>query len=298
MSSSPPLPYIQRIREYYQALGYGTSYKWAHFNDVPFSKPTKPVAESRLTIVTTAAPFQPGSGDQGPGAPYNGAAKFFSVYSQATNVEPDLCISHVAIDRMHTTAEDQNSYFPLKAFRELHENGKLGAITPRFHGLPTNRSQRITLEIDCVELLRRCREDRVDIAVLVPNCPVCHQSITHAARTLEQAGISTVIMGCAKDIVEHVGAPRLLFNDFPLGNAAGPPGDPEAQLTIAQMALDLFANANEPGTTIQSPIKWPGNPDWKRDYSNAALLSQDEIARRRAEFDKGKQAAKKAHGGG
>ena len=199
MSSSPPLPYIQRIREYYQALGYGTSYKWAHFNDVPFSKPTKPVAESRLTIVTTAAPFQPGSGDQGPGAPYNGAAKFFSVYSQATNVEPDLCISHVAIDRMHTTAEDQNSYFPLKAFRELHENGKLGAITPRFHGLPTNRSQRITLEIDCVELLRRCREDRVDIAVLVPNCPVCHQSITHAARTLEQAGISTVIFGAAHD---------------------------------------------------------------------------------------------------
>ena len=34
-------------------------------------------------------------------------------------------------------------------------------------------------------------------------------------------GIPTVVMGCAKDIVEHCGVPRFLFSDFPLGNAAG-----------------------------------------------------------------------------
>ncbi len=293
---SPPLPYIQRIRDYYQALGYGKSYEWAAFEDVPFAKLKKPISRSRLAIVTTAAPYQPDKGDQGPGAPYNGSAKFFSVYSKPTDIEPDLRISHIAIDRSHTTAEDQNSYFPLKAFRILQKDGHLGELSPRFHGLPTNRSQRTTSEVDSVELLRRCRADSTDLAVLVPNCPVCHQSVALTARVLEDAGIATVILGCAKDIVEHVGVPRFLFNDLPLGNSAGLPNDPDAQLTIARMALDLFENAKEARTTVQSPVAWPESPQWKKDYSNAALLSAEEIAEKRAEFDRGKQAAAKVRG--
>ena len=31
-----PIPYLQRIREYYQALGYGAPYEWAHYSEVPF----------------------------------------------------------------------------------------------------------------------------------------------------------------------------------------------------------------------------------------------------------------------
>jgi len=47
--------------------------------------------------------------------------------------------------------------------------GRIGALGPRLHGAPTNRSHRVTTEIDCPELLRRCREDGVDAAVLVPS---------------------------------------------------------------------------------------------------------------------------------
>ena len=31
-----PIPYMQRIRDYYQALGYGAPYEWAHYAQVPF----------------------------------------------------------------------------------------------------------------------------------------------------------------------------------------------------------------------------------------------------------------------
>ena len=31
-----PIPYLQRVREYYQALGYGAPYEWAHYAEVPF----------------------------------------------------------------------------------------------------------------------------------------------------------------------------------------------------------------------------------------------------------------------
>ncbi|MEM1045329.1 MAG: glycine reductase [Pseudomonadota bacterium] len=297
-TSDKPIAYLERIRAYYLALGYGTPYSFAHYDHVPFHRPEKPMAESRLAIVTTAAPFQAGKGDQGPGAPYNGAAKFFSVYSGPSDRDPDLRIAHVAIDRDHTTAEDQNSYFPLPAFRRLVADGCLGALGPRFHGLPTNRSQKTTRDVDCPELSRRCREDAVDAVVLVANCPVCHQSVSLAARHLEEAGLATVVLGCARDIVEHVGVPRFVFSDFPLGNAAGRPNDPASQDLIARLALDVLQTAKGPRTTVQSPLAWPGPADWKQDYSNAARLSPEEIARRRAAFDKGKQEAAQVRASG
>ena len=289
-----PLPYLKRIRDYYLALGYETPYEWATFEDVPFTPLGKPLSDARIAIVTTAAPYQPGKGNQGPGAAYNGRAKFFEVYSLPTDSEPDLCVSHIAIDRAHTTAEDQGSYFPLKTLKTLEKMGEIGPLTARFHGLPTNRSQATTMETDCPELVARCRADGADAAVLVPNCPVCHQSVALAARALEAAGIATVIMGCAKDIIEHVGVPRLLFNDFPLGNAAGRPNDQNSQKTLARKAVRLLSEATAPRTTVSSGLAWQGARDWKKDYSNAALLSPAELARRRAEFDKGKADAKRA----
>ena len=287
-----PIPYLHRIRTYYAALGYGAPYEWAHYGSVPFHPLGKPLSECRIALVTTAAPYRPDKGDQGPGAPYNAAAKFYTVYSGDAAKDHDLRISHVAIDRTHTTAEDPGSYFPLPALRDAAQAGRIGSVAARFHGLPTNRSHRTTIETDCHELVGRCQADAVDGALLVPNCPVCHQSASLAARALEENGIATVVMGCAKDIVEHVGVPRLLFSDFPLGNATGRPHDPQSQAMTLDLALRLLAQAPAARTTVQSPLAWADSPDWKLDYCNIERLSADEIAARRAEFDRAKAVAK------
>jgi len=115
--------------------------------------------------------------------------------------------------------------------------------------------------------------------------------VSLAARALEESGISTVILGCAKDIVEYVGVPRLLFSDFPLGNAAGRPKDVASQLFTLELALRLLETASAPRTTVQSPLRWSDASDWKLDYCNIERLTPDEIRRRRAEFDKGKAEA-------
>ena len=287
-----PIPYLQRIRDYYLALSYGAPYEWAHYAQVPFQRLRKLLAQCRVTLVTTAAPYQSDRGDQGPGAPYNASAKFYAVYSGDTSQDHDLRISHVAIDRKHTTAEDAGTYFPMPELRRAAARGRIGTVAPRFHGLPTNRSHRTTLEVDCPELVARCKVDAVDAVVLVANCPVCHQSVSLAARALEAEGIATVVMGCAKDIVEYVGVPRLLFSDFPLGNAAGRPHDPQSQHETLELALTLLEAAPAPRTTVQSPLVWSVTPDWKLDYQNLARMTPEEIARRRAEFDKQKTVAK------
>jgi D-proline reductase (dithiol) PrdB len=161
-----PIPYRQRIRDYYQALGYGAPYRWAHYAGVPFAPLEKPLAESRVALVTTAAPYQSGKGDQGPGAPYNAAPKFYTVYSGDGAIDPDLRIAHIAYDRDHTTAEDSNSWFPLRQLRRAAATSRIGEVAPRFYGVPTNRSHRVTIDRDCPELLARVRADRVDAVIL------------------------------------------------------------------------------------------------------------------------------------
>lgn len=290
-----PLQYIKRTREYYVALGYDTPYQWAEYEDVPFTKLEKPLAQCRVALVTTAAPYQPDKGDQGPGAPYNADAKFYEVYAASTATMPDVRISHVAIDRDHTTAEDLGSYFPLAALKQAAKAGQIGQVAEQFYGLPTNRSIKTTAQVDGPALLAKCLKDGIDVAVLVPNCPVCHQSVSIAARILEDAGIATVIMGCAMDIVEHVGVPRLLFSDFPLGNGAGRPNDPASQTQTMALALGMLEEASLPRTTQNSPLKWRGAPDWKEDYSNATKLSTEEILSRKRAFDAAKSTAKDLH---
>lgn len=287
-----PIAYMQRTRDYYLALGYGAPYRWAHYTDAPFQPLRKPLARSRLALITTAAPYQPDKGDQGPGAAYNGSAKFYQVYDRPTAQDHDLRISHVAYDRDNTTADDSGTWNPLPALRRLAADGRIGSLGPRLFGAPTNRSQRVTIETDAPDILARCRADGVDVAVLVPNCPVCHQTCALIARRLEAGGIATIVMGAAKDIVEHAAAPRLLFSDFPLGNSAGRPHDPDSQALTLELALRVLEAAPMARTTVVSPLRWAADGAWKSAYSNIAALPPDEIARRRAEFDRQKDLAR------
>ena len=284
-----PIPYLPRIREYYQALGYGAPYEWAHYADVPFRPLGKPLSRSRVAIVTTAAPYQPGKGDQGPRAPYN-ARPSSTTSIRATARRTPICASRTWPSTASTPRpRTSGTYFPLAELRRRAASGRIGSVAPRFHGAPTNRSHRVTLEVDCPEIVARCQADGVDAAILVPNCPVCHQTVSLAARMLEENGISTVVMGCAKDIVEYVGVPRFCSPIFPLGNAAGRPNDPASQAFTLDLALSLLESAPAARTTVQSPLRWSASPDWKLDYCNIERLTPEEIVRRRAEFDKGRR---------
>lgn len=286
-----PLQYMARTKAYYLALGYDTPFQWASFAEVPFAPLRKSLDDSRIAVATTAAPYQTGKGDQGPGAPYNAEAKFYKVYALPADPVPDLRISHIAIDRVHTTAADRGTYLPLSALHDVARTSRIAASGPRVFGLPTNRSQSATVR-DADELANLCAQDQIDAVIFVPNCPVCHQSVSIAARVLEARGLPTVIMGCARDIVEHVGVPRFVFSDFPLGNSAGRPDDPASQHQTLKLALDLLESAEAPRSTVVSPLQWRGAADWKKDYANPDLLSAEEITARRAAFDKGKEAAR------
>ena len=277
-----PVRYIDRTHAWYDALGTNNHYRYAHFHSVAFQPLSKPLSRCRVTMLTTAAPYQPDKGPQGASSPYDAAAKFFQVYSGDMAHDHDLRVSHVSVNR-EQMGDDGNAWFPLPALRRAAQAGRIGALAARFHGVPTNRSQRHTMGVDCPELLARCVADQVDAAILVANCPVCHQSMSLAARHLEANGIATVVMGAARDIVEHCGVPRFLFSDFPLGNAAGIPNDTGSQDATLELALRLLESAPAARTTVQNPLRWNGDPLWKDRVLNPELLSAQDIARIQAE---------------
>ena len=111
------------------------------------------------------------------------------------------------------------------------------------------------------------------------------------ARHLEANGIPTVIMGCARDIVEQAGVPRYVWSDFPLGNSAGKPNDVQSQRDTLALALSTFEAAQEPRTTIVSPQAWSDDEDWKLDFMNVGQLSEARIAKLKADFQEQKRVA-------
>ena len=112
-----------------------------------------------------------------------------------------------------------------------------------------------------------------------------------AARYLEEHGVATVVLGCARDIVEHCGVPRFAFSDFPLGNAAGRPFDEDSQRLTLDLALDLLESARAARTTVQSPLAWSDDPGWKADFCDVSRIPPSELAARRGAFE-----AEKARG--
>ena len=112
------------------------------------------------------------------------------------------------------------------------------------------------------------------------------------ARHLEANGLPTMIMGCAKDIVEYCGVPRFLFSDFPLGNSAGRPFDLESQALTLELTLRVLETAPAARTTVQSPLRWQEDASWKLDFSNLDRMTPEQIAERRREFDEIKAIAK------
>lgn len=113
---------------------------------------------------------------------------------------------------------------------------------------------------------------------------MCHQTVSLVARELEAAGIVTVIIGSARDIVEECRVSRFVFTDLPLGNPCGAPGDIGAQDLTTKLALDLVESATAGETTVQAPLRWT-DEDWRASFmrvddSNRAELLAAGDARR------------------
>jgi hypothetical protein len=153
--------YIDKTRAYYHSEGYTTPYQWAHFDAISFSPLAKPLAACRIGLVTTS---EMALRDEQPPPGINLAR---DVYSLATDVPAERYVSRkTAYDRYATTLEDIDAHVPLTHLGDAVDAGRLGSMAPRFHVVYVEYSQQKTMDVDAPDILRRFREDGVDVAAL------------------------------------------------------------------------------------------------------------------------------------
>jgi D-proline reductase (dithiol) PrdB len=159
MSTEEPIGYMERTRLYYRALGYRNDYAWAQFREVPFARLGKPLGTARIGLVITAGP---------PGGYVRDAAGLRHLWSGETTEQPARLATEMAWDRQSTHTDDVGTYLPIDVLKELVADDSIGGLTPRFHGVPTEYSQRKTLDQDAPQVLSRLRDDGADAAILCP----------------------------------------------------------------------------------------------------------------------------------
>ena len=106
VDAGEPVPYIERTRQYYRALGYANDYVWAHHDDVPFARLPKPLAECRLALITTANP-----------AGYSGKRQAWS--GEIDPAPAALHTADLAWDKESTHTDDRGSFLPIEVATEL-----------------------------------------------------------------------------------------------------------------------------------------------------------------------------------
>ncbi len=158
IGNDKPVRYIERTREYYRAIGYSKDYVWSSYEEVPFASLARPLREARIALVTTARPLDLSNID---------ARGIKHVWSGNLDPLPSgLNTDNLAWDRASTHTEDRESYLPLEATLAAAREGMIAGLTSRVYGVPTEYSQRKTIEEDAPKLLALLREDGADAALI------------------------------------------------------------------------------------------------------------------------------------
>ncbi len=117
------------------------------------------------------------------------------------------------------------------------------------------------------------------------------------ARTIEAAGISTVLVTMMPLWAEKYGVPRALGVEFPFGHPLGHAGRPDEQLAVIRRALALLRDATTPGVVEHYDQPWDGDFDewrkrWHPSVASPAVQfmldrAKENAEKRRAEEEQG-----------
>jgi D-proline reductase (dithiol) PrdB len=246
-----PVKYVDRLNEKYQSLGF-EPYIWTVNETAHLTPLGKPVSTCRVSMLTTSGAscrgvpgFDPDARndlrlDAIPSTTPGDAFEINDNYYDHRSIEADI-----------------NCQFPIDRLRELAAEGTIGAVAPRlWSGFMGRIYKRSAILDKAAEFVGELQRDEVDLLVIVPACPLDHQTAGLVARRVEEAGIATVTVSTGRDLSEKVLAPRTVFVNFPMGNAFGRPDEAAQQRRILMDALELAESCNKAGQIIDLPYDW------------------------------------------
>jgi D-proline reductase (dithiol) PrdB len=115
--------------------------------------------------------------------------------------------------------------------------------------------------------------------------------VSLVARVLEKGGIATVTYTNARDIAASAGNPRQIFLNYPLGNPAGRPHDPDNQRDVLRAGFKLLEEADKPGIIVDLPYVWSDSKAWIANFMTAKqpFISEKAETKRQESLQKARQ---------
>lgn len=220
-----------------------------------FTAPDRPLAETRVAIVTTAALHGPTQEEFD-----SRADESFRPLPPRTD---ELRLGHTSqnYDRMGFLV-DPNVVFPVDRLGELADEGVIGGVSPvHFSFLGNVRGNLETMRLDSgPAVARQLVAENVDSVLLTPVCPMCTRTVCVLARVLEDHGLRTTVLALVREHAVGLQPPRALHVDFPFGRPLGRPGDTGLQHRVLRSALSLLERPAGPllsdfEETVESPAE-------------------------------------------
>jgi len=119
---------------------------------------------------------------------------------------------------------------------------------------------------------------------------LCPRSAGLVARSLEENGLSTVVLTMMPEFNREIGIPRVAAIEHPFGRIVGEVDDSDGQTAVLAAALAVLENAEKPGQVDHLPFTWHEEPratDWHPpEISPIISLYLDEIKKAGAEARK------------
>jgi hypothetical protein len=117
----------------------------------------KPLDDSTVTLITTTMPDE------------SFTQEHRHLHLGDMSIIPEgMYTGELAWDKKATNTDDLGSYFPLQLLMEAVREQRIGRLATHYYCVPTEYSQRRTIENDAPAIVSSCQEEAVDVALLVP----------------------------------------------------------------------------------------------------------------------------------
>ena len=234
------------------------TYPWPTFAEAPWTPFRRRLSRCRVSLVTTAGLFRPGIDVAFDGTSLLGDASFRVI--PATADASEFAIAHRRFPSGPAEA-DINTIFPLALLRDAVDAGTIGYVAPTHYSTIGHvlHADELAL-VTAPTLAALMREEGVDVAIVVPVSPLCHQSAGLIQRELEASGITTISLSNHSEITARVRPPRWVHVRFPSGTMFGEPGNRAKQGAVLNETLAALGVITEPGGHLALDVRWEGAP--------------------------------------
>lgn len=163
MTAPEPINYIQQTRDLYDDLGF-PPYEWFYADDEPaFSLPTRPLARSKLGLVSTAGAYV-----QGQVAYYYKDDTSIRAIPSNTPIE-SLRFSHVTENYLIEARRDPRCVLPIEALARLKKQGFVGNLANNYFSCMGGIYSRRRVREELIPQLEDALEaEQIDLLLLVP----------------------------------------------------------------------------------------------------------------------------------